>query len=123
MNFLDFWKGTQAYGLLLARKAKGEPIFTTQTEAERRAETCVSCPKHIDAEHAALQEKKWAEEWAKGKFRKQLQGRTTSQDAKLGKCAVCKCECRTLAHIHRDIISLTSEPEKHPAGCWKHNMR
>lgn len=122
MDFTDFWKGTQAYALLLARKASAKPIFTTQSEAERRASVCVACPEHIDAEHAALQEKGWAEDWAKGKFRKQIQGRQTSLDPKLGKCGVCKCESRTLAHLHKEIIELGGT-EGHPKTCWKHNMR
>lgn len=123
MDFTDYWKGTQAYALLVARKAAGQPIFTTQSEAERRASACIGCPMHIDAEHSDIQEKGWLEQWAKGKFRKQIQGRVTSHDATLGKCGVCECECRTLAHIHRDVIKAQGDFSDHPANCWKHNMR
>lgn len=123
MDFIDTWKGLKGYLILRARKKEGKPIFTTQSEAERRAAICVECPKHVDAEHAAIQEKGWVEEWGKGLFRQQIQGRTTSQHDKLGKCGVCKCECRTIVHMHRDIMELGIEAKDHPANCWKHNMR
>lgn len=123
MDFLDYWNGTKGFLALKARKADKKPIFTTQSEAERRAAICVGCPKHVDAEHAAIQEKGWLEQWTTGVMRKQIQGRTTSQDATLGKCSVCKCETRTIVHIHREIMALGVEAKDHPSNCWKHNMR
>lgn len=117
LSFLDYWKGTQAYALLLQFKAEGRSIFTTHSEAEARAKICVACPKHVAPDK--IKDAGWLEKWARGKLRKQIENRFTTSDNLLGQCGVCKCENRTLVHLHSSLLKVQPDEKGYPATCWK----
>lgn len=118
-SFSQLWKGTLAYATILLREKSGRSIFTTQTEAERRAAICVTCPKNEQVDKGKIDK---AEDEL---VAKRLEGRTTPVDAKLHTCTACTCQITTIVHMMPDILLAGARAKffrDHPAHCWKHQF-
>lgn len=116
--FLTWWKQSPIAGLLKGKVDRGEPVFVTQAEADRRAALCVGCPHNVTP--AA---KSWAQQWTDGKMIDAVEGRKTAHHDRLAVCQVCSCELRAAVWWLPDILIASMKgkrfPQKFPAFCWK----
>lgn len=109
-------------GRMVEHLIKGEEVFVSQEEAERRAAICVACEKNSvtvnwcpNCPGSVVREvKKWRDRF-KGKSR----DLTSSQDDKLLACKVCKCANSTQIHLSQKILSSVKHQGDYPSNCWK----
>jgi hypothetical protein len=117
----EHWAGTLAFAEVQRREAMGMPVFTVQSEAERRAAICAACPLNTaTAKGSAIEE---AEDAA---MRDMVEGRGTSKDDKLGRCGACSCQIRTIVHLVNGVLFAGAGADylkTHPSNCWKHALR
>jgi hypothetical protein len=100
--------------LKVAKSWVVKPSFVTQTEANRRAEICASCPRNLPI--AGCRSCQNLVNWTIG-----LVGqRSTPFDEKLGGCEVCGCGNQAQVHLPLEVLAqgITSEM-KFPDWCWK----
>jgi len=110
LDWADIVRGTKA--LVLA--AVGG--FVHQEEAERRANICRSCPFNVRVGSCTACK---ASKYLIGEIAK----KSTSNDAKLLNCGVCKCSLLAAVHVPLDVLTSTDDPahrELYPIEwCWK----
>lgn len=92
---------------------KGESRLVPHDESERRAAICANCSEYNDRRLCTTCN-------GLGPFMRRLLGvhRTTSKDAVLGACGVCKCLLQVKIHITPEILSRTVETNEYPDHCW-----
>jgi len=87
--------------------------FVPQAEAQRRAETCVSCPKNSPISGCTSCTN------LIGLVFKVIGQRKTPLDQRLGACGVCGCSLT--ASVHIPLEAFPKQPHyEYPEWCWKH---
>lgn len=120
-SLAEHWKGTLAYGNIVAMERQGRSVLTTLNEAIRRASICAGCEKNEVVKKPALER---AEDEV---MSRKVSGRFTPYDTALGTCTACSCECRIIVHCANDALMLGNmtqkEWDKHPVHCWKRQLK
>jgi hypothetical protein len=85
----------------------------TQTEAERRASICATCPLNVSVTGCGACQKAIQE------YREKIATvQATSSDANLKACGVCGCDLKTIVHFPLETLRAKGERE-FPAWCWQ----
>ena len=84
--------------------------YTTQEEAEKRADICVGCAHNNTDSTSKLIV-----------FMEATTSRKTKHSENLGVCGLCGCVLNTLVHAENDLVD-TTDIRKHPTYCWKHEI-
>lgn len=100
--------------LKVAKSWVAKPSFVSQSEANRRAEICASCPKNLPI--AGCRACQNLVKWTIGLIGQ----RSTPFDGKLGGCEVCGCGNQAQVHLPLPILAKGITPEmEFPDWCWK----
>jgi hypothetical protein len=89
--------------------------FVTQTEAEKRAEQCVTCEYNVFPDKGPFMA--WADEIAIS----QVGERKCSKDKYLGSCAVCTCVLKSKVHFDGTLEKFPEEElvKLKSVKCWQ----
>lgn len=88
-------------------------LYTSQEEAERRAEICNKCP------HNVFPNKTKFMAWIDNLAYHALGGRETSKDKNLGQCELCTCPLRVKVHMGGDLGVTPDLLKVLPEYCWQ----
>ena len=110
---LTFFGVLGATELLFKRLLKGDKIYVTAEEANRRAIICSTCPNnrlHMCTTCNGLRDK----------FKAMVANRTTPYDKGLGVCAACGCGLSAKIHIDKKVLPpMPAEAiATLPTNCW-----
>jgi hypothetical protein len=114
-------KGIKSLYGMISNAVKGEEVFVSQDEANKRAEICSRCFYNMNANFCAGcgigQTITKAVGMVKGK-------RTTPSDYELKSCGICGCRNDAIVHVNKKLL-LSSEnletTEARPSWCWVKN--
>jgi len=111
-------KGIVSLSTMLAEVAKGNDVFVSQEEANKRAEICSRCylnmPSNFCGGCAVGQAITDAVAKVKG-------GRSTAYDNNLKNCGVCGCRNEAIVHVNKNILLKGEKKEttnSRPDWCW-----
>ncbi len=93
------------------RQAGGQ--WVPQEEAEQRAAICKGCKNNVSLLGC------WGCKGALNWMAENMGGRSTSQDADLQQCRICKCTNRFAIHAPLEVMDYTDLKEEFPPWCWK----
>lgn len=99
----EYLLGAVAYAK--AKLTADEDLFVPQEQAEKRALTCLNCPRHVPILNGHTVN---SPSLAQSKFAQLAQGKTTTVDGALHICGVCTCLCRAKVHFNLDFIKSSS---------------
>lgn len=101
-SFLEYWKGSKAYAVLVSMKAKGRKVFVSKKVADERAAICSVCQFNQPIQGITAK-------GADSIMLKQVDGRTTSHDNKLQNCDACSCPLKLAVHLSEDVLRKTKD--------------
>ena len=90
--------------------ARGENIFVSQEEAERRAAICRACIMNSTTPGC------FGCNGVRSLISKIKGSRTTDQDSELRQCGVCGCDNSVKVWIKTDVVD--NQGLEYPANCW-----
>lgn len=114
-------KGLKGLAAMALTSAKGEEVYVSQDEAERRANICSRCyfnmPSNFCGGCAAGQAITSLVSKVKG-------SRATSYDNQLQACGICGCRNTAIVHVNRNMLLKGEKNEttnSRPDWCWVKN--
>lgn len=114
-------KGLKSLASMALNAAKGEEVYVSQEEAERRANICSRCYFNMQSNFcggcAAGQAITSLVSKVKG-------SRTTSYDNQLQACGICGCRNSAIVHVNRNMLLNGEKNEttnSRPDWCWVKN--
>jgi hypothetical protein len=114
-------KGIQSLAAMAMSVAKGEEVFVSQDEANKRAEICTRCYYNMTSNFCSGCAVGQAITSTVAKVKG---GRTTPLDGLLQSCGICGCKNEAIVHVNRNIL-LTGEKNEttnaRPDWCWVKN--
>lgn len=84
-----------------------EQLFVAQDKAEKRALTCLNCPRHIPMLNGHTVN---SPSLAQSQFARLAADKKTTVDNALMICGVCTCLCKAKVHFQLDFIKSASSP-------------
>ena len=111
-------KGITSLATMATNSIKGEEVFVSQNEANRRAEICSRCYNNMTTNFCAGC---GVMQTITGMVSKVRGGRTTPSDASLYTCGVCGCRNEAIVHIQRKVLlsgEKSETTEARPDWCW-----
>jgi hypothetical protein len=118
LSFENILKGITSLSSLAVNAAKGEEVFVSQDEAERRAEICSRCHFNMNASFCMGCGGARVILDMVGKVKGE---RTTSMDHMLQNCGVCGCRNDAIVHVKKNILlkgESSDTTNKRPSWCW-----
>jgi hypothetical protein len=114
-------KGIASLATMVKEVVRGDSIYVSQEEAERRASICSRCNLNqgigVCMGCGAMKAVTDLASNIRG-------GRSTSYDFKLQNCSVCGCRNDTIVHISKKVLlsgEKTETTEARPSWCWVKN--
>jgi hypothetical protein len=125
-SIAEYWQGSKAYAVLLAREARGLSNFVPQGVADGRAMICKDCPFNLPPGKA--------EKIADGIILRRTGNRRSLLDPELQNCDACSCPLKLAIHLEDEVLRKTKDPrklrsrmktrqaatgKKIPSNCWQ----
>jgi len=114
-------KGIKSISAMALSAAKGEEVFVSQDEANKRAEICARCYYNMSSNFCAGC---GIGQSITSLVAKVKGGRSTPLDNSLQSCGVCGCKNEAIVHVNRNLL-LTGEKNettaRRPDWCWVKN--
>ena len=111
-------KGVTSLATMVASAVKGDDVFVSQEEANRRAEICARCYQNINAGFCtscgAMQQLTNLVAKVRG-------SRKTPSDKNLQNCGICGCRNEAIVHVNRKVLLSGEKSETtqaRPDWCW-----
>jgi len=111
-------KGVTSLATMVTSSVKGDDVFVSQEEANRRAEICSRCYNNINAGFCAgcgtMQRLTSLVAKVKG-------SRKTPYDRDLQNCGICGCRNEAIVHVNRKVLLSGEKSETtnaRPNWCW-----
>ncbi len=114
-------KGIQSLSSMALSAAKGEEVFVSQEEANKRAEICSRCFYNMPSNFCSGCGIGQAITSLVAKVRG---GRKTDSDSSLQSCGICGCKNEAIVHVNRNLLLKGEKNETtsaRPDWCWVKN--
>jgi hypothetical protein len=111
-------KGVTSLSTMIAGAIKGDEVFVSQEEANRRAEICARCYNNI---HAGFCSGCGTMQRLTSLVAKVKGGRKTPSDKDLQNCGICGCRNEAIVHVNRKVLLSGEKSETtnaRPDWCW-----